>query len=112
MRLLHLLLVVAAHARSIAPTISVFGHKIPDTDAICAALAYAWELEGRGLPATAYRLGELNRETEYVLKALGLEQPALLGELEVDALVAMGKVEGMEWLSEVSSGGRGDKIDV
>ena len=73
-----------------APTTAVFGHKIPDTDAICAALAYEWELEARGMPARAYRLGELNRETEYVLNALGVDVPPLLdGTLEPGAPVAI-----------------------
>lgn len=62
--------------------LSVFGHKIPDTDAVCAAMAYVWELEERGIPARAYRLGSLNRETQYVLKALGVEEPPLLESLE------------------------------
>jgi len=69
---------------------TVFGHKIPDTDAICAAMAYEWELEQRGIPAKAFRLGELNPETEYVLKALGMEPPPLLeGALDPSAKVAI-----------------------
>ena len=63
------------------PQLSVFGHKIPDTDAVCAAIAYVWELEERGISARAYRLGTLNRETEYVLEALGVESPPLLDSL-------------------------------
>ena len=70
--------------------ISVFGHKIPDTDAICAAICYTWELEQRGVPARAFRLGELNRETEYVLATFGVEAPPLLeGALEEGAPVAV-----------------------
>jgi len=68
---------------------SVFGHKVPDTDAICAAIAYSWELNERGTEAAAYRLGELNRETEYVLKTFGIEEPPLLGPLEEGASVAL-----------------------
>ena len=64
------------------PQLSVFGHKIPDTDAVCAAIAYVWELEERGISARAYRLGTLNRETEYVLEALGVESPPLLESLD------------------------------
>ena len=89
-RALAALLVAALPAAwcSAAP-ICVFGHKAPDTDAICAAMAYAWELEANGLPAKAYRLGELNPETRYVLEALGLEQPPLLGDLAPDTPVAI-----------------------
>jgi len=79
-----------ALAASVPPSTLVFGHKIPDTDAICAAMAYVWELNERGIPAKAYRLGSLNRETEYVLKTLGLEQPPLLEEkLESKTAVAI-----------------------
>lgn len=61
--------------------LAVFGHKVPDTDTVSAAITYAWELNQRGIPAKAYRLGELNPETEYVLKALGVETPPVLTEL-------------------------------
>jgi len=43
-------------------------------------MAYAWELNARNISATAYRLGDLNPETAYVLEVLGLEQPPLLQE--------------------------------
>lgn len=85
-------ILLLAHSTSSAsvPVLSIFGHKVPDTDAICAALVYEWELEQRGIPARAYRLGELNRETEYVLKALGVEPPPLLeGPLESKQQVAI-----------------------
>ena len=75
--LVRLATLVAAAGAASAP-LSVFGHKVPDTDAICAAMAYAWELGERGIPAEAYRLGKLNRETEYVLETLGLDAPPLL----------------------------------
>jgi len=67
----------------------VFGHKVPDTDAISAAVVYAWELNSRNIPATAYRLGELNPETAYVLKTLDVLVPPLLGTLEPKAKVAI-----------------------
>merc|ERR1719198_1272851 len=70
-------------------TISVFGHKVPDTDTITSAIVYAWELQQRSIPAKAYRLGELNPETAYVLKALDVELPPLLTELEPKSAVAV-----------------------
>ena len=51
----------------------VFGHTNPDTDSITAALVYANLLGRQGIQAQAFRLGELNFETRYVLKELGLE---------------------------------------
>jgi manganese-dependent inorganic pyrophosphatase len=48
--------------------IYITGHRNPDTDSICAAIAYA-ELKKRlGYNAVAARLGNPNRETEFVLK--------------------------------------------
>jgi len=83
-----LLLLPVVASNGPAP-LSVFGHKVPDTDAICAALVYAWELEERGLPACAYRLGGLNRETQYVLDTLGFEEPPMLESLDAGTPVAV-----------------------
>lgn len=58
--------------------IFVVGHKNPDTDSICAALAYANLKQKLGVNAVAGRLGPLNEETKYVLKRFGLENPLLL----------------------------------
>ena len=61
-----------------ADPIKVFGHKVPDTDTVCSAMVREWDLNQQGISAQAYRLGELNKETAYVLESLGLEQPPLL----------------------------------
>jgi manganese-dependent inorganic pyrophosphatase len=58
--------------------IFVIGHRNPDTDAITAALVYAQYLRHFHLKATAYRLGELNNETKFVLQKAQVEQPDLL----------------------------------
>jgi len=59
-------------------TIYVLGHKNPDTDSICSAVAYA-ELKCRlGINAVAGRLGELNKETEFVLDYFDVEAPELV----------------------------------
>ena len=60
--------------------IYVIGHKNPDTDSVCSALAYARYKEmtdGQNGEYIAMRAGELNPETEYVLNYFGLEAPAL-----------------------------------
>lgn len=69
--------------------IAVFGHLNPDTDAIASALVYARLLTRQGHPAQAYRLGELNFETAYVLKELGLTAPELLPQLAAGSEVAL-----------------------
>jgi len=80
--------------------ISVFGHKVPDTDTITSALVYAWELNERNMPATAYRLGELNPETAYVLEALEIDLPPLLTEVEPKSVVAVVDTNNPEELPE------------
>ncbi|HAS79300.1 MAG TPA: manganese-dependent inorganic pyrophosphatase, partial [Fusobacteriaceae bacterium] len=47
--------------------ILIFGHKNPDTDSICSAIAYSNLKDQLGLNTTAVRLGELNKETEFIL---------------------------------------------
>lgn len=42
---------------------------------------YAWELNARNISASAYRLGELNPETSYVLQTLKVPVPPLLEQL-------------------------------
>lgn len=69
--------------------IAVFGHLNPDTDAISAAMVYARLLSRQGTEAQAYRLGELNFETKYLLRELGLEAPSLLSELPAGSQVAL-----------------------
>ena len=56
----------------------IVGHKNPDTDSICSALAYAELKQQLGIHAIPCRLGPLNEETKYVLKKFGLENPLLL----------------------------------
>ena len=51
----------------------VIGHKHPDTDSICSAIAYA-ELKNRtsDLVCEPRRAGRLNAETSYVLRRFGV----------------------------------------
>ncbi len=69
--------------------IAVFGHLNPDTDAVTAALVYAQLLTRQGLPAQAYRLGELNFETAFVLREAGVDAPPLLTQLPAGSEVAL-----------------------
>ncbi|GAB7219874.1 manganese-dependent inorganic pyrophosphatase [Vibrio comitans] len=55
--------------------ILVVGHKNPDSDSICSALAATELLKARGLDAKPIRQGEINRETQHILNVAGLEQP-------------------------------------
>lgn len=53
----------------------IFGHKNPDTDTICSAIAYAELKKELGLEAEAVRLGEINGETRYALDYFKVESP-------------------------------------
>lgn len=58
--------------------IHVTGHLNPDSDAICTAFMAARWLNMRGLQATAWRLGEPNRETRFLFERAGQDIPPLL----------------------------------
>ena len=58
--------------------IYITGHKNPDTDSICAAIAYAHLKQSCGIDAIACRLGELNTETEFVLNKFKAPLPKLI----------------------------------
>ena len=60
----------------------VFGHKNPDTDSIMSSLVMA-NLENQlGNNAKAVRLGNINKETEYVLNYLGIEAPEYITDVK------------------------------
>ncbi len=60
----------------------VVGHKNPDTDSICSAIAYAnlknKTDDGEFIPK---RAGELNEETKYVLDTFGVRTPCLITDV-------------------------------
>jgi manganese-dependent inorganic pyrophosphatase len=56
----------------------VIGHKNPDTDSICSALAYArFKTEVMKEEATARRAGNVNPQTQFVLTRFETESPLL-----------------------------------
>jgi manganese-dependent inorganic pyrophosphatase len=56
----------------------IFGHKNPDTDTICSALAYADLKNKLGIDAEPVRLGEVSGETQYALDYFKAEAPRLV----------------------------------
>lgn len=61
----------------------IFGHKNPDTDSICSSLVHEILDKKNGWNNTkAVRLGNVNKETKYVLNYLGIEAPELIEKLE------------------------------
>lgn len=63
--------------------IYILGHRNPDTDSICSAIAYA-ELKNRENDGNRYigaRAGQINPETAYVLSRFGHSQPRYLSNI-------------------------------
>ena len=63
--------------------IFVIGHKNPDTDSICSAIAYA-DIKNRTSQKVKYipkRAGQINEETEYVLNRFGMLPPGYLSNI-------------------------------
>ena len=64
--------------------IVVVGHKNPDTDSICSAIALAEFLSKLGYNAVPARAGEVNKETRFVLERFKSAIPPNIKELEID----------------------------
>lgn len=62
----------------------VFGHKNPDTDTICSAIAYAELKKALGVDAEAIRLGVVSAETQYALDTFKLEAPRLVEKVATE----------------------------
>ncbi len=60
--------------------IYIIGHKSPDLDSVAAAISYA-DLKNKSEDTSRYTpavLGEINKETKYVLEKFGFEVPEIL----------------------------------
>ena len=63
-------------------SVYVFGHRNPDTDAICSALAYADYLRQTSRPdAIAACCGTPNQRTEFVLRRAGVTPPKIIMDI-------------------------------
>ena len=62
--------------------IFVVGHKNPDTDSICSAIAYA-DIKNRSHEKryVAKRAGQINQETQYVLNRFGINPPGYISDV-------------------------------
>lgn len=68
-----------------AENVFIIGHKNPDTDSICSAIAYA-DFKTRTIPGVNFipkRAGQVSKETEFVLKRFGVETPGYLLDVGV-----------------------------
>lgn len=80
----------------------VVGHKNPDTDSICSAIAYAHLKKAiTGNEHVPKRAGQINEETQYVLDRFGVYPPGLLTNVQLQVKdMDMRKVQGI--MSNVS----------
>lgn len=61
----------------------IFGHKNPDTDSICAAISYTYLKNRLGENCEARRLGDIQRETEFILNYFKVEAPEFLDNVKI-----------------------------
>lgn len=63
--------------------IYVFGHKKPDTDSVTSAISLANLKRQQGIDAEPRVLGELSKETKFVLDYFKVEEPSLLEDVKL-----------------------------
>ena len=61
----------------------VFGHRNPDTDSVCAAIALAHLKRKVGVNAVPAILSSINRETKYALNYFGISEPVFLNDVKL-----------------------------
>lgn len=76
----------------------ITGHRNPDTDSICSAIAYAELKRKMGIAAVPVRIGNVNKETEFVLKRFEIELPEYLATVRTQV-----KDLNMDTISPVST---------
>lgn len=65
-------------------TVYITGHKNPDSDSICSAIAYSEYKNLVGdIKAVSVRLGNINRETKFILEYFDIQEPVLLETLKL-----------------------------
>lgn len=77
--------------------VSVFGHKAADSDSVCSAIIYAWELQNptatsvyrAPICAKAHTSSALNKETEYILHYLNIPFPPIIEQITADTMFAL-----------------------
>lgn len=63
--------------------IYIIGHKNPDTDSVTSAIALSYLKNKQGFNTEPRVLGEVNKETKYVLKYFGFSVPKQLDDVKV-----------------------------
>lgn len=65
-------------------TVLIFGHRNPDTDSICSAIAYASLKKKIGADAEAVRLGPVSAETQFALDSFNVPAPRFVESVSAE----------------------------
>ena len=79
--------------------IYVIGHKSPDTDTVCSAIAYAQYLQKIKINAAAAICGQMNPETKFVLKYFKANPPKKIESATNKTLVLSTTMKKAKWLT-------------
>ncbi|MBC8079643.1 MAG: manganese-dependent inorganic pyrophosphatase [Gorillibacterium sp.] len=81
----------------------IFGHKNPDTDSICSAIAYTELKAALGWNVEAVRLGNISGETQYALDFFGISAPRLVETVanEVKQVILVDHNERQQSVSDI-----------
>ncbi|NPC94418.1 manganese-dependent inorganic pyrophosphatase [Bacillus sp. WMMC1349] len=81
----------------------IFGHKNPDTDTICSAIAYAELKKQLGMDVEPVRLGEINGETQYALEKFKANAPRLVEAVanETDSVILVDHNERQQSVNDL-----------
>ena len=63
--------------------ILIFGHKKPDTDSVTSAIALANLKNSQGIKSKPMVLGDINKETQFVLNYFNVKTPDLLEDVKI-----------------------------
>ena len=64
--------------------IYIFGHRNPDTDSVCSAIALSRLKNKMGFKTRACSLDKINKETEYALDMYGVEHPMVIEDIKTE----------------------------
>ncbi|WP_040209349.1 manganese-dependent inorganic pyrophosphatase [Neobacillus jeddahensis] len=82
----------------------IFGHKNPDTDTICSAIAYADLKKQLGMDVEPVRLGQINGETQFALTQFNAEVPRLVEAVasEVNTVILVDHNERQQSANDIA----------
>jgi manganese-dependent inorganic pyrophosphatase len=81
----------------------IFGHKNPDTDSICSAIAYAKLKTKLGQEVEAVRLGNINEETRFALNYFNSKEPRFVDTVadEVNGVILVDHNERQQSANDI-----------